>query len=161
MKKLFAKLIGKVFLSYNDKGVDVENSVGFKGNIDWKTVNKIVFVDYFEEYSGYFLTEEYMDKVLYNDIYVDCNQNIVKIRTGGAPTIKKNTSKPFSRKFGTTLVNNVALVEYNDNNTKNLYAVHYKKSELISLLSEIENYISKDKIYNESRVEGFGFIAEL
>lgn len=162
MKKLLAKLIGKIYLSYNDKGILVKDSKNSANTIGWSHVNKIVFVDYFEEYSGYFLTEDYKNKVLYNDISVDCNRNIVKVRTGGAPSIKKNTSKPFSKQFGTTLINNVVFVEYQDlEGLKSLYAVHYEDSESEKLKQELKEFTKKDNIFIEQKIEGFSFIAEI
>lgn len=160
MKKMFAKFTGKKTLSYDDKGIVVKKSSESEMIVNWQSINKVVFVNYFEEYSGYFLTDDYKLKTLYNDISVDCNRNIVKIRTGGAPTVNKNTSKPFSKKYGTTSINDVVFVEYKDvKGAKNLYALHY---ENVNKSAEaLRNYLDENKVLQESKIEGFSYIAEL
>ncbi|NJB81950.1 hypothetical protein [Wenyingzhuangia aestuarii] len=162
MRKLFAKFKGKSLLSFDSKGINVMSSSKDKSVVCWKNVNKIVLVAHFEEYSGYFLTEEYKSKVLYNDMFVDCSQNMLKIRTGGTPTVKNNTSKPFSKKFGTTCVYNALFVEYTtEDGKKNLFAVHYEPEKKADLVKELEDYLNEKKIFVENRTEGFNYIAEL
>ncbi|NIJ43631.1 hypothetical protein FHR24_000070 [Wenyingzhuangia heitensis] len=162
MKKLFAKLKGKSLLSYDNKGVNVVTSLKRCNVVEWSKINKIVFVGHFEEYSGYFLTEEYKTKALYNDIYTDCSQNMLKIRTGGTPTVKNNTSKPFSRKFGTTCVYYAVFVEYlTDEGDKNLFAVHYDADRKAEIVKELERFLNDKKIFVENRIEGFNYIADL
>ncbi|MGY5351953.1 hypothetical protein ACXGQW_05240 [Wenyingzhuangia sp. IMCC45533] len=162
MKKILAKFMRKRTLSYNDGGITVDISGENVFKINWQSILKLVFVEYFEEYSGYFLTEDYKSKSLYQNIYVDCNRNVVKIRTGGTPTVKNNTSKPFSRKFGTTSIAHVVFVEFKDDKgLKNLYAVHYQPEKLGETVSEIKACLDDEKIYTEGTIEGFSYIADL
>lgn len=164
MKKLFARWVGKSSLSFNDHGVDVRSSEKkIKEVVDWKSVTKVVFVEYFEEYSGYFLTDEFKSKELYDDIFVDCCQNIVKVRTGGRSRINRNISAPFKRKFGTTGIYNIVFVEYcleNEEKT-NLFAVHYKSKNKLNLKKELGKYLDKEKIFDNYRMEGFSYVRNI
>ena len=156
MKRFFDKLRNKKTLSFDKEGVLVSNSKGNSIVVDWDKINKVVFVDTFEEYSGYFLTEEYKNKELYKSIKIACNQNVVKIRTGGAPTIKNNTSEPFSRDFGTTSIYYPVFIEYLDaEGSKNLYATHYDEGHKKQLIKEFKEILGEDRIRFKKRLEGF------
>jgi len=164
MKNLFEKWIRKSPLSFNDNGVSLRVSTkNTKVVVGWEAITKVVFVGYFEEYSGYFLTDEFTSKELYNDIFVDCNQNIVKIRTGGRSRVKKNTSSPFQRKFGTTSIHNVVFVEYcSENESKpNLFAVHFNSQTKLKMIKELESFLAKETLLDEHRVEGFSYIKNI
>lgn len=162
MKKLFAKFKRKSLLSFDSNGVKVDTSLKESIVVTWDNITKIVAVGHFEEYSGYFLTEEYKSKDLYNDIHVDCSRNTVKIRTGGAPTVKNNTSEPFSRKFGTTCIYNVVFVEYkNSDNLTNLFAIHYKEGNKSELIKDLKVFLKNEKVFDENRIEGFSYISQL
>lgn len=161
MKKLFARILKKKSLSFDKQGVSVEKSNGEEVVVKWNTVNKIVLLDTFEEYSGYFLTEDYQSKVLYHDISIACNQNIVKIRTGGSPTVKKNISDPFSKNFGTTSIYYPVFVEYIDDlGNKNLYANHYDQNNKEELIKQFQEFLPKDKILEKKKIEGFTPLSE-
>ncbi|MGY5355068.1 hypothetical protein [Wenyingzhuangia sp. IMCC45467] len=152
----------KKYLTYYKDGILVTLSTNESIVVDWKKIEKIVFVSVFEEYSGYFLTNDYKSKVLYNNISIDCRQNIVRIRTGRAPTTKKNTSEPFSRKFGTTSIYHVVFVEYIDElENKNLYGIHYNNDDKNELINTFKIFLNKDKIHEQKMIEGFTPLSQL
>lgn len=164
MRKLFARFRRRNLLSYDRaNGVEVTTSLAKQSvTVDWSSVEKIVLVSQFEEYSGYFLTDEYKSKELYNDIFVDCNRNIVKIRTGGAATVKKNSSEPFSSKFGTTCIYFALFVVYKSAEGKtNLFATHYKDENKKNLLEDLKSVLDDEKVLVEKRIEGFNYIYKL
>ncbi len=162
MKKLFAKFGLKNYWSFSESGVELVNSSGEKCVVVWDKVQRITFVDYFEEYSGYFLTDDYKNKVTYNDIRIDCNKNIVRIRTGSTPVVKKNTSDAFSTKHGTACVEKAVFVEYFNNKGKmNLYVEHFESHKKAKQMKELTKYISSDKINKKTRVDGFNHLVSL
>lgn len=162
MKKLFARILKKKYLSFNGQGISIENSNGEELVVKWNEINKIVLLDTFEEYSGYFLTEDYLSKVLYQDISIACTQNLVKIRTGGSPTVKRNISDPFSRNFGTTSIYYPVFIEYVDElGNKNLYANHYNENNKEELIKQFESFLSKGKVLQKKKVEGFTPLSQL
>ncbi|GGF65970.1 hypothetical protein [Wenyingzhuangia marina] len=162
MKKLFARILRKEKISFNEKGIFVTLSDDTNLRIKWNRVEKIILLDVFEEYSGYFLTEDYKSKVLYHDISIACNQNVVRIRTGGTPKVRKNTSKLFSRKFGTTSIYFPIFVEYIDESgNKNLYANHYDDKAKLETIEKLSSFIPKDKIHQKNKIEGFTPLSEI
>jgi len=164
MMNLLERWLGKSSLSFNDNGVNLRLSTKkTKVIVGWEAINKIILVEYFEEYSGYFLTEEFLSKELYKDIFVDCKQNIVKIRTGGRSSVKRNTSSPFKRKFGTTSIHNVIFVEYcSEKDSKpNLFAVHFNSETKLELTKKLEKFLGKENLFKERRVEGFSYIKNI
>ena len=162
MKKLFAKFKKKKNLSFDEKGISATLSNGKNIRIDWSGIEKVVLLDVFEEYSGYFLTEDYKSKVIYHDISIDCSQNTVRIRTGGAPKIRKNTSRPFSRKFGTTSIYYPVFIEYRgDSGHKNLYANHYDDKAKSEMVEKLSSFIPKEKIHQKNKIEGFTPLSEI
>lgn len=161
MKKLFSKIRKKKNLSFDKDGIKATLSEGREVVIKWSSVNKVVLLDTFEEYSGYFLTEDYLSKVLYHDISVDCKQNVVKIRTGGTPKVKKNTSEPFSMNFGTTSIYYPIFIEYIDDlGNKNLYATHYNDWKKLEIIEELETFLPKKMIREKKKLEGFTALSE-
>ncbi|MDO3695819.1 hypothetical protein QVZ41_13295 [Wenyingzhuangia sp. chi5] len=162
MKKLFAKLRKKKNLSFDKSGVFATLSDGKEVVIKWSVIKKIILLDTFEEYSGYFLTEDYKSKALYDDISIDCNQNVVRIRTGGTPKVRKNTSRPFSRKFGTTSIYYPIFIEYVDDlGNKKLYANHYDDGAKLETVKKLSSFLAKDKIHQKNKVEGFTPLSEI
>ncbi len=160
MKKLFARFKKEVMMSFSDDFMNVQLSTGEKKEIRWDSVVKLVFVNSFEEYSGYFLTDEYKRKELYKDICINCKRNTVRIRTGGAPTIENNAINPFLMKFGMTSIPDAVFTEYKDDAGEiNLYVVHYNKSKKDKLIEQLKIKISN--IYYEQRIEGFSYISKL
>ncbi|MGY5355069.1 hypothetical protein [Wenyingzhuangia sp. IMCC45467] len=161
MKKFFAKIRKKKMLSFDEQGVSMSISNGEKVVVKWANINKVVLLDTFEEYSGYFLTDDYLSKSIYNDICIECSQNIVKIRTGGSPTVKKNTSDPFSRNFGTTSIYYPVFIEYIDEfGNKNLFATHYNNGKKDEVVKQFEAFLPKDKIRQKKKIEGFTPLSE-
>ena len=162
MKKLFAKILRKKKnLCFDKSGVFATISDGKEIVIKWSSIKKIILLDTFEEYSGYFLTEDYISKVLYYDITIACNQNVVKIRTGGTPKVKKNTSEPFSRNFGTTSIYYPIFIEYIDGSgNKNLYASHYDDRKKDNIIKELEAFLPKNIIRHKKKIEGFTPLSE-
>lgn len=162
MKKLIAKLLKKKNLHFDTIGVCAKKSDGQKIIISWNKINKVIILNTFEEYSGYFLTQDYLSKRLYHDISISCNRNIVKIRTGGSPQIRKNTSDPFSRNFGTTSIYHPVFIEYKDDlGRKSLFACHYNTSKKEELLDQLKSFITSDKIFNNNKIEGFEPLFEI
>ena len=162
MKKFFDKIFRRGKIAFDEVGILATKSDGKEIVVKWSNVKKIVLVDTFEEYSGYFLTEDYKSKVLYHNIYLACNQNVVRIRTGGSPKIRKNTSRPFSRKFGTTSIYYPIFVEYIDEfGRKNLYANHYDDEAKLETVKKLSEFLSKDKIHKKNKVEGFTTLSEI
>ena len=160
--KLLSFFQQKKYLSYSKKGVLITASNNSSKIISWESIKKIVLVDIFEEYSGYFLTEDYKSKVIYHDISIDCSQNTVRIRTGGAPKIRKNTSRPFSRKFGTTSIYYPVFIEYRDDlGHKNLYANHYDDKAKSEMVEKLSSFIPKEKIHQKNKIEGFNPLSEI
>ena len=160
--KLLSFFQMKKYLSYSKQGVLITVSNNNSKIISWKSIKKIVLVEIFEEYSGYFLTEDYKSKVTYHDISIDCSQNTVRIRTGGAPKIRKNTLKPFSRKFGTTSIYHPIFIEYvDDSGNKNLYANHYDDKAKLEIVEKLSSFLPKDKIHQINKIEGFTPLSEI
>lgn len=155
MKNILAFLGKKKFLEYDTNGVHVVNSKDSKSFTDWGVVEKIIITDAFEEYSGYFLTDDYNNKTFYNDIKICCDDNLVKVRTDGKPKISKNMAKPFLMKFGTTCLFNTVFVTYKDGSQPNLFGVHYKPNNKQKLIDDLKNYIDFNKIIIKGKVEGF------
>lgn len=162
MKKILAKFGLKGNWSFSENGVEVVNSSEQKCVVAWSKINKIVFVDYFEEYSGYFLTDDFLSKKLYTDIKIDCSKNEVRIRTGSSPVLKKNMTNAFTTKHGTTCVKQAVFVEYvSDKGEKLLYANHFNSSKKTKEIQEIEKFIDISKITKKTRVDGFNHLASL
>ncbi|WP_010136911.1 hypothetical protein [Ochrovirga pacifica] len=161
MKKLLAKLGVKSFLNFNQNGIEVVNTDSERFFVDWDKIEKVVFVGYFEEYSGYFLTNDYKSKELYNDIFIDCAQNQVKIRTGSTPVVKRNTSDSFTTKHGTTCIYDAVFVEYRTKDGKlDLYAQHYNKNKVKEVKTELEKHLA-NKVYQFTRLDGFNHISSV
>ncbi|MDO6738997.1 hypothetical protein [Wenyingzhuangia sp. 2_MG-2023] len=159
MKKLLARFGFRNFLTFDPHGLEVLDVKGQKDVIEWNDILKVVFVGYFEEYSGYFLTNDYKSKALYENIEINCSQNMVKIRTGGSPIVKKNTSESFTTKFGTTCIYDVVFIEYRTpEGGKNLYALHYKKSKKEGQIKNLKRFLTDDKIHKATRADGFNHI---
>lgn len=162
MKKFLQKVLKKKSLSFDKQGVSAKLSDGKEIVVHWSQIDKVIVLNVFEEYSGYFLTDDYLSKKLYHDISVECKQNVVKIRTGGAPTVKKNTSDPFSRNFGTTSIYYPVFVEYTDKlGHKNLFASHYDQNKKNEIVKQLTSFLSKDKVVQENKIEGFTPLSEL
>jgi hypothetical protein len=160
--KLFSFLHKKKYLSYTDQVVEATNSNDEPVFLTWKIIKKVVFTNVFEEYSGYFLTDEYKSKSLYDDISINCSHNVVRIRTGSSPTTNRNISKPFSRKFGLTSIYHVVFVEYYDDvGNLNLYAAHYDNEQKNELVADFKQYVKEDVIYFKKIIEGFTPLAQL
>ena len=160
--KLFSFLRKKEYVSYNKQGVLTTIANNDSKVIPWGNITKIVLVNVFEEYSGYFLTEEYKSKVLYHDIAINCSHNIVRIRTGSSPTTNKNISKPFSRKYGLTSVYHVIFVEYNDDlGNKNLYASHYANEQKNELVAGFKAHLKEEIVHVKKIIEGFTPLSQL
>lgn len=156
MKKLFAKLGIRDFMSFDSKGIQELKTDGRKKVVEWDRVTKVVFIDYFEEYSGYCLTDEYKSKKVFNKINVNCKKNLVKVRTGGKQSIKKNVIKPFRTRFGTTCIYYVVCVEYiTVDGKKNMYITHYDKSKKKNQMTSLKDFISEEKIQELPRADGF------
>lgn len=162
MNKLFFNFGIKNYWSFDENGVNVVNSSGEKLIVAWDKIHKISFVDYFEEYSGYFLTDEYINKATYNDIRIDCNKNSVRIRTGSTPVVRRNTSNAFTTKHGTACVEKAVFVEYlNNNGDTNLYVEHFEKLKKSKQINELTKYLPADKICKQKRVDGFNHLASI
>ncbi|ANW97018.1 hypothetical protein AXE80_12315 [Wenyingzhuangia fucanilytica] len=162
MKRLFARIRKNKNISFDESGIIATTSDGQEVLVKWGSVNKIVLLDAFEEYSGYFLTDDYKSKVLYHDISIACKQNIVKVRTGGSPSVKKNISEPFSKNFGTTSIYYPVFVEYVDDlGNKNLYANHYSNKDKEEVVKQLKTFLPKDKVHQKKKVEGFTPLSEL
>lgn len=160
MKKLIAKFGIRDFLSFNAMGVVELDVDGKKKTIEWERVIKVVFVGYFEEYSGYFLTEEYKAKDLYDTIVVNCKKNTVKVRTEGKQSIKKNVLEPFKTKFGTTSFFNAVFVEYKTiEGNRNMYVTHFEKSKKKNQIESLKKHLSEGVISEEERADGFVHLA--
>ena len=93
---------------------------------------------------------------------IACNKNVVRIRTGGTPKVRKNTSKPFSRKFGTTSIYFPVFIEYvDDSGNKNLYANHFDDKFKLETVEKLSSFLPKDKIHQINKIEGFTPLAQL
>ncbi|MDO3695820.1 hypothetical protein QVZ41_13300 [Wenyingzhuangia sp. chi5] len=159
---LFSFVSKRKYVLFNEEGILAILSDQKPLIISWEQVEKIVLTDVFEEYSGYFLTEDYKSKVLYHDISIDCNQNVVRIRTGGTPKVRKNTLKPFSRKFGTTSIYYPIFIEYvDDSGNKNLYANHFDDKAKLEIVEKLSLFLPKDKIHQKKRIGGFTPLSEI
>ena len=158
MKKLFTKFRKKDALCYDKGGVEMIKNQ----KTPWFKIHKIVFVDYFEEYSGYFLTDDYKSKVLYNEMNINCSQNTVKVRTGSTSVVKKNMSNSFTMEHGTTCIHEIVFIEYLDKEgRKSLYASHYDKGKLKHDVKELSRLLSYDKVFMFERSDGFNYIASI
>ena len=162
MKNILRFFLKKTHFIFNVDGVLVVTSQKDEKYIKWSNINKIVVLNIFEEYSGYFFTEDYRSKKLYHDISIDCYKNKLKVRTGGAPLTKQNVSKPFSKQFGTTTLFHPVFVEYKDDlGNLNLYATHFEGSNKDIYLKQLEDFFPAERLFQKAKIEGFSSLSEL
>jgi len=162
MRKLLSRFIKNTSLNYDEDGVCVYDEQRSLTKISWLNISKIIFVGFFEEYSGYFLTDDFKGKKQYAKIFFDGMHNTVKVRTTGSPSVKKNASEPFKIPHGTTNITKVIFIEYLDvQGNKNIYAVHYSDGKKEELVNQLKVYLTEKKVFIRSRLDGFGHIPSL
>ena len=159
MNKFLSRFLKKKSLRYDGDGVEICQENDVEKKISWLEVNKVIFVGFFEEYSGCFLTDDFLNKKKYQHVYFEDVKNSVKIRTGSSPVVKSNVDQPFAIPHGTTNMIKIVLIEYTEENeSKGLYAIHYEEKTKKEMIKEIKLYLPDDKVLVKSRLDGFAYI---
>ena len=160
LNMLFGKGVSEIPVS--NKGVELNISGYGKQVYPWSTFNRITFVEYLDEYSGYAYTDEFKEKKSYDDIIMDTPNNVVKIRTVGKTKEIVSDKTPFRHEYGTTYLHYTALFEMNLEGKKVLYGLSVKKNKYHTIYKDVSKFAGEGlDVNNYRKLAGFSSLNQL